>query len=159
MTDDAGFCFAVDALSKAVSIMRQRDCGAVPVLDAENKIFGIITDRDICIALASRSQTAAEIRAGELCNGSVLTCEPGDDIKKAIKLMRKKQVRRLPVVNEEGNLMGIVTLADIINAAGGKKKDKSLSPKKIFKLFEAINKKPPIHLSEITPEESTENGN
>jgi CBS-domain-containing membrane protein len=158
MTGDAVFCFAVDTLTKAASLMWQRDCGAIPVVDVENKILGIITDRDICIALATRNRKASEIRAGELCKGDVLTCSLEDDIKKAIKLMRKNQVRRLPVINEEGGLAGMITLADIVAAAGAKKKDKALSAKKVFKLFEAISKKPPIHLSEIIPEEAAASG-
>lgn len=157
MTGDAGFCFAVDALSKAAAIMWQRDCGAVPVVDVDNKILGIVTDRDICIAVASRNQKASEIRAGELCGGEILTCSPGDDIKQAIKLMRKNQVRRLAVADAEGRLAGMISLADIVGAAGGKKKDKSLSTKRVFKLFEAVSKKPPIRLSEIRPEDGEGN--
>ncbi len=139
--------------------MAGETAGAVPVVDVDNKILGIVTDRDICIAVASRDRKASEIRAGELCGGQVLTCSPGDDVKKAMRLMRRKQVRRLPVADEEGRLAGMITLADIIDAAGAKKKDKSLSPKKVFKLFEAINKKPPIRLSEISPEDGTADRN
>ena len=154
MTADPGFCFAVDSLTKAASIMWQRDCGAVPVLDAGNKVIGVITDRDICVAVASRDLKASQITAGELCHGEVLTCSPQTEVKKALKLMRKNQVRRLPVVGGDGQLVGIVTLADIVNAAGGKKKHKDLSPKKIFSLFEAVSKKPPIRLLEVSPEEN-----
>lgn len=82
MAASPGFCYGVDSLTRAASIMWQRDCGAVPVVDAENKVIGIITDRDICIALASRDQKASEIAAAELCHGAVLTAAPDDDIKK-----------------------------------------------------------------------------
>jgi CBS domain-containing protein len=151
MTAEPAFCYGADSLTKAALIMWQRDCGAVPVVDAENKVTGIITDRDICVAIASRDQKASEITAAELCSGAVLTAQPDDDIKKAVKLMRKNQFRRLPVADEEGRLLGIVTLADIVLAAGAKKKNKS-ARKRVFSLIEAISKKPPIRLSEITAE-------
>ena len=153
MTADPGFCFAVDSLTKAASIMWQRDCGAVPVLDAGNKVIGIVTDRDICIAVASRDRKASEIMTGELCHGNLLACSPDDEVKKALKLMRKNQFRRLPVIDDDGQLAGIVTLADIVMAAGAKKKHKDLSPKKVFSLLEAVSKKPPIRLLEVNPEE------
>src|ERR1044072_6695315 len=104
MTADPGFCFAVDTLTKAASIMWQRDCGTVPVLDAGNKVIGMVTDRDICIAVASRDGRASEIMAGELCSGNVLSCSPDDELKKALKSMRKNQLRRLPVVDGDGRL-------------------------------------------------------
>jgi CBS domain-containing protein len=153
MTADPGFCFAVDSLTKAASIMWQRDCGAVPVLDAGSKVIGVVTDRDICIAVASRAGRASEITAGELCGGNVLTCAPNDELKKALKLLRKNQLRRLPVVDGDERLVGIITLADIVNAAGAKKKHKDLSPQKVFSLFAAVSKKPPILLLEVSPEE------
>jgi CBS domain-containing protein len=155
MTGDAGFCYGVDSLTKAASIMWQRDCGAVPVVDAENKVIGMITDRDICIALASRDQKASEIEVGELCNGRVWTSSPGDDIKDAVKLMRKNQVRRLPVIDGEGRLQGVVAMADVITAAGARKKSKAIR-KQIFSLVKALTTKTPIRLSEIAPE-NTEN--
>jgi CBS domain-containing protein len=153
MTADPGFCFAVDTLTKAATIMWQRDCGAVPVLDAGNRVIGMVTDRDICIAVASRDRRASEIMAGELCSRNVLACLPNDELKKALKQMRKNQLRRLPVIDSDGRLVGIITLADIVNAAGAKKKHKDLSPKKVFSLFETVSKKPPILLLEVSPEE------
>jgi CBS domain-containing protein len=153
MTSEPGFCYGMDSVAMAALIMWQRDCGAVPVVDGENKVTGIVTDRDICIAVASREQKASEIKAGELCSGAVLTVLPDDDIKKVVKLMRRNQIRRLPVTDEQGRLQGMVTLADIIAAAGAKKKSRS-ARKKIFSLIAAISKKPPIRLSEIVIEDA-----
>lgn len=155
MTSGAGFCYGVDSLTKAAIIMWQFDCGSVPVVDAENKVIGVVTDRDICIATASRDMKPSEIHAGELCNGHVLTVSPDDDIKDAIKSMRKNRVRRLVVVDRDGYLRGMVTMADIINAAAAKKKSKSLR-KRAFLLMAAITRKTPIKLAEIEPEETEE---
>jgi len=74
-----------------------------------------------------------------------------------LKLMRKNQVRRLPVTGEDGRLAGIITLADIVIATGAKKKHKDLSPKKVFSLFEAVSKKSPIRLQEVSTEEGAAN--
>lgn len=153
MTSGAGFCYGVDSLTKAAVIMWQRDCGAVPVVDAENKVIGMVTDRDICIATASRDLKTSEIKVGELCNGHVLTVSPGDDIKAAIKSMRKNQVRRLPVVDNEGELQGVISMADILNAAAAKKSSKSIR-KQAFSLAKAMIKKTPIKLSVAAVEEA-----
>jgi CBS domain-containing protein len=156
MTADPAFCFAVDSLTKAASIMWQRDCGAVPVLDAGNSVIGMVTDRDICIAAASSDRKASEIMASELCGAGVVSVTPKDQLKKAVKLMRKNQLRRLPVITDDGQLAGIITLADIVSAAGAKKKPKELTYKKVFSLFEAVSKKTPILLSEVPPGEVPE---
>ena len=74
MTADAGFCSAEENLSKAVEIMWQRDCGAVPVIDGEMKVIGMITDRDISVAAGSRNQKLPEIKIGEVIGNKVFTC-------------------------------------------------------------------------------------
>jgi CBS domain-containing protein len=152
MTADPGFCFGVDSLTKAAMIMWQRDCGAVPVVNAENQVVGVITDRDICIAAASQDRKASEIRAFELCDGRVWTVSPDDDVRDAIKFMRKFQVRRLPVTDDGDRLVGMLTIADVVNAAGSKKKGKALR-KKVLPLISSVTKKPAIHLSEIAPDD------
>lgn len=155
MTGDAGFCYGVDSLTKAASIMWQRDCGAVPIVNAESKVIGMVTDRDICIAVASRNERASELKVGDLCDGNVLSTEPGADIKDAVKTMRKNQVRRLPVVDKDGYLRGVLSMADVLNAAAAKKSSKSVR-KLAFSLAKAMTKKAPIKLSVVAVEESAE---
>jgi CBS domain-containing protein len=162
MTTGAGYCSPDNRVTDAAVIMWQKDCGVVPVVGSDNKVIGVVTDRDICIALASRNQTAADIRLGDLIGKQVVTVSQHDEIKTAAKLMGKKQIHRLPVVDDSGNLVGMLSIADLIKAAGGKTKDKTLSSKKIFKLIAAINRKPPIVLmaadnqgaDEETPDDS-----
>jgi predicted transcriptional regulator len=98
--------------------MWKADCGALPVV-ADEKLVGILTDRDICMALGTRNRPASEITAGEVAATDVVTCAPGADVHAAMTLMRKAKVRRLPVV-EDGQVKGILALNDIVDAVDRK---------------------------------------
>ena len=143
MTAEAGFCSADENLSKAVEIMWQRDCGAVPVIDGEMKVIGMITDRDIAVAVGSNSKTAGKIKIGEVIREKVITCFEKDDAEDALKKMRRAKVKRLPVVNENGALVGIISITDLMLKAPKLKK-------KVFSTLKAIAKPRPIVLREVT---------
>lgn len=149
MTANAGFCFAEESLSKAVNIMWQRDCGAVPVVDAEMKVVGMITDRDITIAASSRNQKTSEICIGDVVGNRVFTCLETDETEDVLKKMRRARVKRIPVVNENGALTGIVSIADLILKAPKLKK-------KIYSTLKAIVKPRPIVLKEVAEAETEE---
>jgi len=106
-------------LAVVAKLMWEGDCGAVPVVTDDRKVIGIITDRDICIAAATRSKQPAEIRASEVIstNHGIHAVKPDDDVRIALRAMRKHRVRRLPVVDREQRLTGIVSINDLaINA-------------------------------------------
>lgn len=105
-------------LAAAAMIMWRQDCGAVPVVDPAGKALGMITDRDICMAVATRHARAAEIEAGQVISGRLVSIRPGDDARAALDLMRLEQVRRLPVVREDDTLLGIVSMNDLVLHAG-----------------------------------------
>src|SRR5688500_13769352 len=150
MTDEVELCHLEDDLAKAVEIMWRRDCGAVPVINGDMRVVGMITDRDICIAAGSRSQKPSEIKIGEVVtNRNLVTCSADETAEDALKKMRRKQLKRLPVVSQNGALIGILSITDILL------KDKKLK-KKVFSALKAIAKPRPIILSEIT-EEPAEN--
>ena len=107
-------------LAVVARLMWEGDCGAVPVVTEDRKVIGMITDRDICIASATRSKPPAEIRASEVIstNHGVHAVKPDDDVRIALRAMRKHRVRRLPVVDREQRLTGIVSINDLaINAS------------------------------------------
>jgi CBS domain-containing protein len=107
-------------LAVVAKLMWDGDCGAVPVITADRKVIGMITDRDICIAAATRSKPPAEIRAGDVIggNGGVHAVKPDDDVRVALRTMRKHRVRRLPVVDQQQQLAGILSINDLaINAS------------------------------------------
>jgi CBS-domain-containing membrane protein len=91
-----------------------RNCGMLPVVGIDQKLFGLITDRDICIAMGTRNRLAGELTVGEIATRDVFRCKPDDEIHEALDTMASRQVRRLPVVNDEGIPQGILSMDDII---------------------------------------------
>jgi len=104
-------------LATAAKLMWDGDCGAIPVVNAERKVVGMITDRDICIAAATRSARPADLQVKDVMSGATYTCSPTDDIRAALKIMREQRVRRLPVVDNDGRLVGILSINDLILAS------------------------------------------
>lgn len=104
-------------LAGAASIMWEQDCGVVPVVNEKNRILGVVTDRDICMAVATRPLLASQITVGQLMTGKPLFCRLDDDIKAAVRTMTTGAVRRLPVLNEAGELAGILSVTDLVLAA------------------------------------------
>ena len=147
MKKGVGFCNPQDNLTDAARVMWQKDCGVVPVVDEDKKIVGMITDRDICISVASREQKASEIKVSELVNGKkVISCSPDDKVEDALKKMKRKAIKRLPVVEKKGRLVGILSITDVLLASD---KKKSLR-KKVLSTLKAIGKPHRIVLKEIT---------
>jgi CBS-domain-containing membrane protein len=99
--------------------MWSNDCGVLPVVE-DGKLAGIITDRDICIALGTRNRPAADMTVKDAATGDVQTCAPDDDIHVAMAIMRRAKIHRLPVVSDQGKLEGIVALNDLVLAADRK---------------------------------------
>ena len=101
-------------LATVAKLMWDGDCGAVPVVTDDHKVIGMITDRDICIAAATRSRAPAEIRAREVITGNgIHAVKPDDDVRVALRTMRKHRVRRLPVVDQQQRLSGILSINDL----------------------------------------------
>lgn len=121
MTSDVKSCGLQTNLAAAAQIMWDADCGAVPVIDDRGKVVGIITDRDICIAAATRSRSESEIPVADVVSGRLHVCAPGDDVRTALDTMKKRQVRRLPVVGRDRRLIGIVSIHDIAAQARANK--------------------------------------
>ena len=113
MSTDIATCSPNDMLNHAAQIMWEHDCGAVPVVDAESHVVGMLTDRDICMAAYTTGKPLWEISVSSACAHAVLSCKLNDSIKTAENVMRNAQVRRLPVVDEEGKLYGMLSLGDL----------------------------------------------
>ncbi len=153
MTVDVGFCGLEDDLTKVIAVMRQKDCGVVPVADAANRLVGVITDRDICLAVAARNKKFSGIKAGEIIDGNaIIVCAPDDKIKSVLKKMRRHQLKRLPVVNQNGEIAGILSVTDVLLAV---KKDKTLK-KQVYSTLKGIFEPRPIVLHEISRAEMVE---
>jgi len=143
MTSNVSSVRSDESLSTAARLMWEFDCGAVPVRDPQDdRIIGIITDRDICMSTWSKGQAPESIAVGHAMSTELVTCSPNDSIGVAESLMQKHKVRRIPVVDPDRRLLGIISLADIArragatNAAGG---DPDLSLEKVATTVAAIS--------------------
>jgi CBS domain-containing protein len=113
MTTSPSSCTPDDTTNEAARIMWERDCGAVPVIDKNRKVVGIITDRDICIAAYFQGEPLSQIRVGDVMSRELSTVRPEDEVMRAEHLMRAHQVRRLPVVTDGQVLVGILSVGDL----------------------------------------------
>ena len=114
MTQSAVCCNPETNVGAAVELMWVRNCGMLPVVGADQKLVGIVTDRDICIAMGTRNRLAGELSVGEIATKNVFTCAPDEEIHDALLTMADKHVRRLPVVNSKGIPQGILSMDDVI---------------------------------------------
>jgi CBS domain-containing protein len=114
MTQSVQACNWSDNLGTAADIMWRNDCGVVPIIAEGRRVVGMITDRDICMAVATKQQCASEIPVGDVTSGAVYACGTEDDVRTALGIMEKKRVRRLPVVGPGGELRGILSINDLI---------------------------------------------
>lgn len=128
-------CRADQTLNEAVQIFWDRDCGVVPVVDGEGRLVGILTDRDVAVTAYFRGDSLKCISVADAMGRNVLSVRKSDDLEDALELMRTHQVRRLPVVDPDGRVEGILSLSDFFHAAV---KDQHLKPKKLVRAFAAI---------------------
>ena len=155
MTTEVGYCQSDAPLAQAADIMWQRDCGVVPVTDENQRVVGMITDRDICFAVVTKNRLASEIKISEVISqNKVQSCAPGDAVEDALKTMKRHQIRRLPVVNKEGVLVGILALADLIRGIG-KGKD-AVPRKKLLAALKEISHLRPITLHALSDDDENE---
>ena len=113
MTPEIATVRPEDGLDQAARSMEERDCGCVVVVDEESRLAGILTDRDVCLAALHTERTLSRIRVADVMTVEVFTCGPEQSVAEAEHLMGRHQVRRLPVVDERGSLLGILSLDDI----------------------------------------------
>jgi CBS domain-containing protein len=113
MSKSVTSCRPNENLASLANLMWQGDCGAVPVVDDDQIPIGIVTDRDAFIALATRFRAPGEIPVQEVMTPSPVTCRSDEDVFLVMKRMGEHQVRRLPVVDPGGALVGMISLSDL----------------------------------------------
>jgi CBS domain-containing protein len=110
-------CHPETNLAQAMCYMWECDCGAMPVMDHMGRVMGMITDRDMAMAMATKCRMAQDITVGEVMSGKLHCCGMDEDVKSALKTMRRERVRQLPVMNHEGRMMGMLSLMDVAKCA------------------------------------------
>lgn len=118
MTRDVRRCTPETSLVVAAQLMQERGCSLLPVVDVDGRVLGVVTDRDICMAIVTKGRRASDITAWEAASTTVSSCHPDDDVKEALKTMASKKVNTLPVVDHHGVLQGIIAMSDMIRTAG-----------------------------------------
>jgi CBS domain-containing protein len=116
MSRSVATCRPDDRLDSAARIMWERDCGVVPVTVPEGggeRVVGMITDRDVCMAAYTQGRSLADVPVSTAMSHNVRTCQPADPIQSALRLMAAEQLHRLPVVDQAGHLVGLLSFADV----------------------------------------------
>jgi CBS-domain-containing membrane protein len=134
--------------------MWDRDCGIVPVIDDGRQVLGVITDRDICMAVSMRDAASSAIPVSSTMSQVVYTVNPEDDIQDALDIMSEHQLRRLVVVDADGTLSGILSVGDIVRHSDKGKSKKHIAHKDAMKMLKAISN--PHHTAQVADKSATE---
>ncbi|MGM1048972.1 MAG: CBS domain-containing protein [Bacillota bacterium] len=113
MTRQVQTCQTSDPVEKAAKIMEQGNVGAVPIVDQAGRLTGIMTDRDIVLRGVAKNKDLKMTTCQELMTGEVKCCEPHTEIHEAANMLAQHQIRRLPVVDNQGRLVGICAIGDL----------------------------------------------
>lgn len=115
MSVDPVCCLSMDTAQDAALLMERLDVGIIPVVDSkeENKLLGVITDRDLCLNIVAHGQLPGTVSAEECMTPEPVCCSPDDSLETVIALMKEHQLHRIPVVDQGHSIKGIVSLADV----------------------------------------------
>ena len=120
MTSNPACCSPDDTVAKAAGLMKSGNVGSIPVVENEQtrKLVGIVTDRDLALKIVAEGRDPAATKVQAVMTGPVVTCRADDDLQVALDAMAGHQLRRIPVVNGEQRVVGIIAQADVATRAG-----------------------------------------
>ena len=104
-------------VSAAIEEMRAYECGFLPVVDRDRCVVGVVTDRDVALALGSDDVRPSERSVADVMTRETVTCRADETAQQALGRMRDRRVRRLPVVDETGRLVGAISIDDLVPVA------------------------------------------
>lgn len=116
MTRNVETCRTVDTLAHAAQLMWEHDLGALPAIDEHGRVAGMITDRDICMAAYTRGEPLSAMAVSSAMSAHPTTCLQSDDVPIVEAAMAQRQLHRLPVVDDDDRLVGIISLNDLARA-------------------------------------------
>ena len=114
MTVSPACCRSDTTLDQVARLMVQHDCGEIPVVDESDKVIGVVTDRDIVIGVVATDLAPNTLTVGDIMGTELATAQESEDVFDAVQRMRNKGVRRMPIVDANNDLVGIVSIDDII---------------------------------------------
>jgi CBS domain-containing protein len=137
-------CFMSDNLAAAVQLMWEHDCGCVPVLNDHAQVVGMITDRDVCMTVFFQGVSMSEIKVSTVMSRQLFVCTADDDLSAAEQIMSEKKVRRLPVLDRQARLVGLLSLSDIASRADQERADgavtRTVTDAEVARLAAAISR-------------------
>ena len=113
MTKNPKTCAPTDTVQQAAQLMKSEDVGPIPIVGTDGKLEGIITDRDIVLKVVAEGRDAKTTKLADVMSTDLITCTTDGDIEETLDLMEDNQVRRIPVVDASGRLVGIISQADV----------------------------------------------
>ena len=129
-------------LCAAVELLWKNGCGSLPVVGEGGNVIGMVTDRDISIALGTRDQMPSQILVQDVMPQALFTCTKEDDVHCALKTIRRQKIRRLPVIDHKGALHGILCMDDIVAKAKRYAGKEELSFEDVVETYQAICERP-----------------
>jgi CBS domain-containing protein len=133
MTRDPEVCTPEDTLQRAARLMVDCDCGSIPVIEAGDKrLVGVITDRDITVRGVAKGKPP-ESKVNDVMSPSPSFCKADDAVEEVERIMIEKQVRRVPIVDDQNRVVGIVAQADLARA------DRAVSDRQVGRIVEKIS--------------------
>lgn len=115
MTKNPTCCQPSDSVTKVAQWMKRENIGSIPVIenDETRKLVGIVTDRDLALKIVGQGSDPKSVKVEEVMTYKLVTCRPEDDIQRALDKMSEHQLRRIPIVNEDNKILGIISQADV----------------------------------------------
>ena len=146
MTKQTVSCRLDTTLAAAAELMQKNRCGFLPVIGQGENVIGVITDRDVCIALAQRDQTPSQLCVRDIMLPedrtfpTLYVCTPDDRVQSVMRTMRSHRIRRLPVVDRDGALRGIISIDDLVLSACEQAGREGITCKEVVETFKAIRR-------------------
>ena len=115
MTENPACCAPNDAVAKVAQLMQAEDVGSIPVVQdqASKRLIGVVTDRDLAIRVVAAGKDSMSTTVSEVMSSDPVSCGPDDDLHKALEAMSRHQVRRIPIVDRNQMVIGIIAQADV----------------------------------------------
>ncbi len=128
MTKNPFCCLPNDVVVKVAQLMKSKEIGSIPVVENEetNKLVGIVTDRDLALKIVAEGRDPQKTKVEDVMSRKVVTCRDDDDMHKALDAMSKHQLRRIPVVDKDNRIVGIIAQADVATRVNDAKKTAEL---------------------------------
>lgn len=136
--DGFACCCPHESLARASQLMWEHDCGVVPVAE-DGVVVAMLTDRDVCMAAYTQNRPLTEIPISVAMSRQLHACSPDDEVEQALTLMRRHQVRRLPVLDGDHRLVGLLSQNDLVQAAARPKSP--LPPREVLLTLAGIGER------------------